>query len=401
MKQVITVVIVLTFFNYSFGQKLKKRKVIDPKANTFELYHVFEDQNIKQGDYLYRYQGRVQVKGQFDHNLETGQWIYTPGSDIKIIGNLKEGKRDGEWKYYKGKDLISSLNYKEGLLEGEAKGYFENGEQACICYYRNDSITGEYKSYYKNGKVKEIINYNNGEYDGAYQMYNDKGELVFKIVYKQGTPFDIIELNTDEALFGGDLQNGTGKFVRYALDQDNQKFVKQIRNYKDGKLHGQVKEYDHRGNPFYRGQYMKGYMVGMWVFDMDKEKEYKQLYHFSDSIKTDTTKWFLTSLKQELVESGVKPRFNNKNEEAFRYHIQTNLSYPVKSNNKGVSGRVITAFTVDQLGLVKDIRIVSSGSSELDQEAIRVIRSSPLWVPGFKNQLPVNVRYTFPIVFKL
>lgn len=37
----------------------------------------------------------------------------------------------------------------------------------------------------------------------------------------------------------------------------------------------------------------------------------------------------------------------------------------------------------------------------LDEEALRVIKSSPLWIPGFNDQLPVDVLFTFPIVFQL
>jgi outer membrane biosynthesis protein TonB len=52
-------------------------------------------------------------------------------------------------------------------------------------------------------------------------------------------------------------------------------------------------------------------------------------------------------------------------------------------------------------GQLSDIKAVRGPSEEFNQEAIRVVSSSPRWIPGFQNGRAVKVQYTVPINFKL
>ena len=97
----------------------------------------------------------------------------------------------------------------------------------------------------------------------------------------------------------------------------------------------------------------------------------------------------------------VMPKFEGKDSKAFRVFIQEHLKYPAEAQKKGVQGRVFVQFDVDVDGSVKNVIVVRGVNPLLDQEAIRVIKSSPKWKPGLDNGEPVRVRYTFPIVFSL
>ena len=48
-----------------------------------------------------------------------------------------------------------------------------------------------------------------------------------------------------------------------------------------------------------------------------------------------------------------------------------------------------------------DIQVLRSVREDLDAETVRVISSSPKWIPGRQNGEPVPVTFTFPVVFKL
>jgi outer membrane biosynthesis protein TonB len=56
---------------------------------------------------------------------------------------------------------------------------------------------------------------------------------------------------------------------------------------------------------------------------------------------------------------------------------------------------------VTSKGKVDDVKIVRGVHPELDQEAIRVVMSSPDWEPGKEKGKNVNVVYTFPVIFML
>jgi TonB family protein len=83
----------------------------------------------------------------------------------------------------------------------------------------------------------------------------------------------------------------------------------------------------------------------------------------------------------------------------FREYIAQNLVYPEIAAINGISGRVIVQFIVDKEGKVVEPTVVRGVSQALDREAVRVIQSSPLWIPGKQSGKEVDVLFTFPINF--
>ena len=57
-------------------------------------------------------------------------------------------------------------------------------------------------------------------------------------------------------------------------------------------------------------------------------------------------------------------------------------------------------FTIATDGSVTDVHVVRNVDERLDNEAVRVISSSPKWTPGQVKGKPVPVRFYFPVVFK-
>ena len=79
-----------------------------------------------------------------------------------------------------------------------------------------------------------------------------------------------------------------------------------------------------------------------------------------------------------------------------------NLRYPQIAIDNGVFGKVFVQFVIDQKGNVIDLQVVRSADPLLDNEALRLIKStSGMWTPGKQREQPVKVRYTFPITFRL
>ena len=83
----------------------------------------------------------------------------------------------------------------------------------------------------------------------------------------------------------------------------------------------------------------------------------------------------------------------------FRKYIAQNLQYPEAAAEDSISGRVIVQFTVNKEGNVVNAVIVKKVDPYLDDEALRVVNSSPKWTPGKQDGQEVNVLYTFPINF--
>lgn len=82
-------------------------------------------------------------------------------------------------------------------------------------------------------------------------------------------------------------------------------------------------------------------------------------------------------------------------------YLSKNIRYPAEAQTKGIQGRVTVAVIINTEGKAVNASIVRSVDPSLDAEALRVVRTMPDWVPGTKDGKPVNVKYTFPVTFRL
>ena len=96
----------------------------------------------------------------------------------------------------------------------------------------------------------------------------------------------------------------------------------------------------------------------------------------------------------------TKPGFNGGDVNEFSKWVNERLAYPENCRKEGISGRVTLTFTVSETGKVTDVKVLRGVHEDLDNEAIRVVSSSPDWTPGLKDGKPVAIKYTFPVIFQ-
>lgn len=79
-----------------------------------------------------------------------------------------------------------------------------------------------------------------------------------------------------------------------------------------------------------------------------------------------------------------------------------NFTYPFDAASQGIEGRVWVRFIVDKDGYTKNITATSfNNGSLLEEEAERLIKLLPKFIPGTHNNEYVNVEYFIPIDFQL
>lgn len=88
-------------------------------------------------------------------------------------------------------------------------------------------------------------------------------------------------------------------------------------------------------------------------------------------------------------------------EGAMFSYISNNLRYPQKAAENGVQGRVSVKFIVEKDGSISNVEVNRSVDTDLDNEAIRVIKSMPKWNPAKQNGTEVRAYYHVPVVFRL
>lgn len=132
----------------------------------------------------------------------------------------------------------------------------------------------------------------------------------------------------------------------------------------------------------------------------------------SDVVPVDvkTTETELSGVPNEEIIDEVIP-FAIVNEEplfqgndpqsAFSKWVQSQLVYPEVALMNGVQGTVILQFDINKYGYVDNVIVLKGVDKLLDEEAVRVVSSSPKWSPGKHIGMPVKTRFVFPVQFKL
>jgi protein TonB len=82
-------------------------------------------------------------------------------------------------------------------------------------------------------------------------------------------------------------------------------------------------------------------------------------------------------------------------------YLRKNLEYPRQATRMGIEGAVYLAFVVDKAGILSDIVVSRGIGGGCDEEAVRVLKSSPKWTPGKQRGRSVKSRMAIRIVFKL
>lgn len=95
------------------------------------------------------------------------------------------------------------------------------------------------------------------------------------------------------------------------------------------------------------------------------------------------------------------PQFQGGDAKLMEY-LAKNCRYPAQAKDNNWTGKTLVSFVVMENGGV-DSAIVLGGSGHdiLDQEALRVIKSMPNWIPGKQNGQVVRVKMVMPVKFAL
>lgn len=99
-----------------------------------------------------------------------------------------------------------------------------------------------------------------------------------------------------------------------------------------------------------------------------------------------------------IVES--MPQFP-EGETVLLTYLSDHINYSELARESGIQGRVFITFVVEKDGQISNVRMLRGIGGGCDEEAIRVIKSMPQWIPGKQRNIPVRVQFNLPIKFIL
>lgn len=86
---------------------------------------------------------------------------------------------------------------------------------------------------------------------------------------------------------------------------------------------------------------------------------------------------------------------------AFYKDVGNRINYPAPARRMGIEGKVFVEFIVERDGSLTQFQVVKGIGAGCDEEAVRVIREAPSWIPGKQRGKPVRQRMVLPIHFIL
>ncbi|WP_299452697.1 energy transducer TonB [uncultured Microscilla sp.] len=85
----------------------------------------------------------------------------------------------------------------------------------------------------------------------------------------------------------------------------------------------------------------------------------------------------------------------------FYKHLIKNLAYPTQARQLGIEGKVFVEFIVTREGNLTHFKVLKGIGAGCNEEAIRVLKTAPKWIPGKQRGVAVKTKFTIPIKFTL
>ena len=281
-----------------------------------------------------------------------------------LIFSIAKSQSSKRYVYYLDANL-SSVEKSKAVVLGE--GSYENGAFRLNCYSMNkdklfltafctdstlSEFNGLYTSFHLNGNKEEEGNYKNGSKEGAWQKWDSLQRKVDSTIYLQDQPI----LSTKFSYY----KNGSHTYSTKDSLLDTYTSVSYT---KEGVKSGEV---------FFQGQ--KGVVKT-----------------FTDNgIVTDSV--FTREEKEAEFPGGSK---------GWRAYLERNLNPDVPVNRKAPPGiyQVSVMFIVQKDGSITDVTAQTSYGYGMEEEAIRVIKKGPKWIPAFQYGRNVRAYRIQPLTF--
>jgi antitoxin component YwqK of YwqJK toxin-antitoxin module len=184
----------------------------------------------------------------------------------------------------------------------------------------------------------------------------------------------------------------TGKWIIY----DSLGYTAQEIHFLNNKFDGPFKSFWDKDHIKDQGYFSRGLKTDEWkIFYANQQLAAKELYNTTGDL-TDSA--YFDENGQPTVKKNIltEPIFKGGYPRFYKFLAKT-LRFP----DPDLTGRVVCSVTVNTDGRLSNIEIFSSSHDSLSQEAIRVLKLSPPWLPGTLFGEPMAVQIKIAINFTI
>jgi TonB family protein len=96
----------------------------------------------------------------------------------------------------------------------------------------------------------------------------------------------------------------------------------------------------------------------------------------------------------------VQPKFPG-GDTALTQYLSKTIVYPAEAIKQKWDGKTLVAFTINEDGSITNVHIIKSSWTLLDDEAMRVVKLMPNWIPAKENGINKKEMVILPVSFDL
>lgn len=135
---------------------------------------------------------------------------------------------------------------------------------------------------------------------------------------------------------------------------------------------------------------------------VERQLSENNIIYKNDSLSKDKDRDTLNINKICIHAIETPPKFKDGGLGDFRNWCQNQINYPKTALKDNIEGKVIVRFTIDTSGAVVNVFVIrTSGYEMFDSEALRIVKSSPKWTPGYIGGHKLNQNMTLPLNFNI
>jgi TonB family protein len=264
---------------------------------------------------------------------------------------------DSQWKEVtKEKATFYRKVIKKDKKTWVVNDFFLNGQIQMSGTYNSKTLKekqGYFVYYYENGQKEHEGNYVNNKKEGEWKFWSQTGEVRMIGSYDS--------LSHKQGLWKSWYSNGNCNFEGNFLNDVEDK---------------EWKYYFENGSISAKEIYNQGKLTEIHFWNEDG------------------------SIVEGTLNIQVMPKFAG-GDGALKSYLTESIKYPESARLSSISGKVFVKFIVDENGEIVKPEVLKSVHPLLDNEALRVVKEMPKWIPGRQHNRRVKVQYTIPINFSL
>lgn len=399
---------ILLLVNNSWGQSNIKHSK-EERYPSGKIKSQYTDGINSNGDVFIDFKSYFEEGGinTYDHtlvdnnnNTKREYKIFYKNGQLRLMYFTFNGKKNGQEKeYYENGKIQGITFYKDGKKSGERKTYYNSGQLKSFYNYEDDLIDGEAKEYFMNGKLSSTCIYKKGQMHGVLTAFDEKGQITLIREFQNGSligdkSIEKISVNKKSSNMNNASSNKS-QAKDVSTNSDNSKL--QYKPPPDTAYTTTPKSSD--GDSFGISKNISNSNEGGTI---------------NSSVTITTSSNFEDKSKENLVPQ------NKVEDEKIYSKVEVEASFPggyaewkgfLKKNlNKNIPVKkgapegtytVITRFKVDKEGNLSQIETDTHNGYGMEEEAIRVLKTSGKWVPAQQNGKNVSSFHRQAIIFEV